>query len=69
MKLKISIILSYIINTLFFVAKYISMVGDCLPIGIAVYIIENALPQFLTFINYIYFKFHIIYLTLHKKYK
>lgn len=69
MKLKISIILSYIINTLFFVAKYISMVGDCLPIKIAVYIIENALPQFLTFINYIYFKFHIIYLTLHKKYK
>lgn len=54
---------------LYFVLKFISLTtaADCMPLEIALYIIENALPEFLFFLKYIYIKLYIAFLSLHKK--
>lgn len=65
------ILLCHIVNMLFFVLNFISMTttANCMPLEIALYIIENALPEFLFFLKHIYIKLYIAFLSLHKKNK
>ena len=54
---------------LYFVLKLISMTTatDCMPLEIALYIIENAWPVVVFFFILLYIKLYIAFLSLHKK--
>ncbi len=59
----------YTLKALFLVAKCLELVDDSLPLEIVIDIVENALPELLSFIRYILPQLYVMYFSLREKYK
>lgn len=59
----------YTLKVLFLVAKCLELVDDSLPLEIVIDIVENALPELLSFIRYILPQLYVMYFSLREKYK
>lgn len=59
----------YTLKALFLVAKCLGLVDDSLPLEIVIDIVENALPELLSFIRYMLPQLYVMYFSLREKYK
>lgn len=59
----------YTIKFLFLFAKWLGLVDNSLPLDVIIYIIGNAMPELLSFKQYILPKLYVVYFSLHEKYK
>lgn len=59
----------YIFKILSLCAKWLGLVDNSLPLDVIIYIIENAMPELLSFKQYILPKLYVVYFSLHEKYK
>lgn len=59
----------YTIKFLFLFAKWLGLVDNSLPLDVIIYIIENAMPELLSFKQYILPKLYLVYFSVCEKYK